>query len=86
MALTYNAGCEIVDMEFIQFHPSAIYTPTGEAYLVSEAVRGEGAHLLNQQGERFMVGKHELAELAPRDIVAQSIFQQMKEHHEDYVY
>jgi hypothetical protein len=73
-------------MEFIQFHPSAIYTPTGEAYLVSEAVRGEGAHLLNQQGERFMVGKHELAELAPRDIVAQSIFQQMKEHHEDYVY
>ena len=41
MALTYNAGCEIVDMEFIQFHPSAIYTPTGEAYLVSEAVRGE---------------------------------------------
>lgn len=86
LALTYNAGCEIVDMEFIQFHPSAIYTPTGEAYLVSEAVRGEGAHLLNQQGERFMVGKHELAELAPRDIVAQSIFQQMKEHHEDYVY
>ena len=65
-----------------RFHPSAIYTPTGEAYLVSEAVRGEGAHLLNQQGERFMVGKHELAELAPRDIVAQSIFQQMKEHHE----
>ena len=86
LALTYNAGCEIVDMEFIQFHPSAIYTPTGEAYLVSEAVRGEGAYLLNQQGERFMVGKHELAELAPRDIVAQSIFQQMKEHHEDYVY
>ena len=86
LALTYNAGCEIVDMEFIQFHPSAIYSPSGEAYLVSEAVRGEGAHLLNQQGERFMVGKHELAELAPRDIVAQSIFQQMKEHHEDYVY
>ena len=86
LALTYNAGCKIVDMEFIQFHPSAIYTPTGEAYLVSEAVRGEGAHLLNQQGERFMVGKHELAELAPRDIVAQSIFQQMKEHHQDYVY
>lgn len=86
LALAYIAGCEIEDMEFIQFHPSAIYVPTGETYLVSEAVRGEGAHLLNQQGERFMVGKHELAELAPRDIVAQCIFKQMQEHHEDFVY
>ncbi|WP_059025942.1 L-aspartate oxidase [Gabonibacter massiliensis] len=86
LALAYFAGCEIADMEFIQFHPSAIYTPTGEAYLVSEAVRGEGAHLLNQQGERFMVGKHELAELAPRDIVAQSIFEQMQKHHQEFVY
>jgi len=86
LALAHAAGCAIEDMEFIQFHPSAIYCPTGEAYLVSEAVRGEGAHLLNQAGKRFMVGKHELAELAPRDIVAQSIFQQMQERHEEFVY
>lgn len=86
LALAYTAGCEIEDMEFIQFHPTAMYTPTGEAYLVSEAVRGEGAHLLSLEGERFMVGKHELAELAPRDIVAQCIFHQMQEHGDEYVY
>ena len=86
LALAYAAGCEIEDMEFIQFHPTAIYTPTGEAFLVSEAVRGEGAHLLSQKGARFMEGKHELAELAPRDVVAQCIFRQMQENGEDFVY
>lgn len=86
LALAYRAGCLIEDMEFIQFHPTAMYIPTGDAYLVSEAVRGEGARLYNQQGERFMVGKHELAELAPRDIVAQCIYQQMQEHNQEYVY
>lgn len=86
LALAYGAGCVIEDMEFIQFHPTAMYTKTGEAFLVSEAVRGEGAYLLSQSGERFMVGKHELAELAPRDVVAQCIFRQMQEHGEEYVY
>ena len=86
LALAYRGGCLIEDMEFIQFHPTAMYTSTGEAYLVSEAVRGEGARLYNQQGERFMLGKHELAELAPRDVVAQCIYQQMQEHHQEYVY
>lgn len=86
LALAYRGGCLIEDMEFIQFHPTAMYTPTGEAYLVSEAVRGEGARLYNQQGERFMLGKHELAELAPRDVVAQCIYQQMQEHHQEFVY
>lgn len=86
LALAHSAGCEIEDMEFIQFHPTAIYSPTGEAFLVSEAVRGEGAHLLSQTGERFMLGKHELAELAPRDVVAQCIFRQMQEHNENFVY
>lgn len=86
LALAYLTGCKIADMEFVQFHPSAIYTPNGEAFLVSEAVRGEGARLLNQQGERFMEGKHELAELAPRDTVTQAIFEQMQKYDQDYVY
>ena len=77
LALAFNAGCEIADMEFIQFHPSAIYTESEEAFLISEAVRGEGAYLIDQNGERFMPAIHELAELAPRDIVAQSIYRQM---------
>ncbi|MDE6450775.1 MAG: L-aspartate oxidase, partial [Odoribacter sp.] len=86
LALAYNAGCEIADMEFIQFHPSAIYTDTEEAFLISEAVRGEGAHLINQNGERFMTTVHELAELAPRDIVAQSIYSQMRQYNQDFVW
>lgn len=86
LALAYEAGCEIADMEFIQFHPSAIYTRSEEAFLISEAVRGEGAHLINQQGERFMPAIHELAELAPRDIVAQSIYRQMQKYQQDFVW
>lgn len=86
LALAYNAGCEIADMEFIQFHPSAIYTDSEEAFLISEAVRGEGAHLINQNGERFMPAIHELAELAPRDIVAQSIYRQMIKYNQDFVW
>lgn len=86
LALAYNAGCEIADMEFIQFHPSAIYTDSEEAFLISEAVRGEGAHLINQNGERFMPAIHELAELAPRDIVAQSIYRQLIRYNQDFVW
>ena len=86
LALAYRAGCEIADMEFVQFHPSAIYTPNGEAYLVSEAVRGEGARLLNSKGERFMAGRHEMAELAPRDVVTRAIFEQMQLRGEEHVY
>ncbi len=78
IAMAYNAGCRIMDMEFIQFHPSALYIEDSpRAFLISEAVRGEGAHLLNKAGKRFMMPVHELAELAPRDIVARSIFKQM---------
>lgn len=86
LALAYNAGCEIADMEFIQFHPSAICTDSEEAFLISEAVRGEGAHLINQNGERFMPAIHELKELAPRDIVAQSIYSQMRKFNQDFVW
>lgn len=79
VAIAYKAGCRIVDMEFIQFHPSGLYRKDSfQAFLISEAVRGERAHLLDKNGKRFMVPIHELAELAPRDIVARSIFKQMK--------
>jgi len=83
--LAYKAGAEIADMEFIQFHPSSFYSKEGYTFLISEAVRGEGAHLLNSKGERFMLAIHPLAELAPRDIVARSIFDQMKQSKSNHV-
>ncbi|WP_373775888.1 L-aspartate oxidase [Porphyromonas loveana] len=86
IALCYQAGCEVRDMEFVQFHPTALYNPGGEAFLISEAVRGEGAHLYNSKGERFMQGVHELAELAPRDTVARQIFMEMRRLGDEYVY
>ena len=85
LAIAYNAGCRIVDMEFIQFHPSALYQESAKAILISEAVRGEGAHLLGKDGKRFMVPIHELAELAPRDIVARSIYKQMQKDNMPHV-
>lgn len=85
IALAYEAGCKIADMEFIQFHPTTLYTESGESYLISEAVRGEGAYLLNSAGERFMKKIHEKAELAPRDIVARSIYKEIKNQIEPYV-
>lgn len=86
IALAYEAGANIADIEFIQFHPSALYVPGKEAYLISEAVRGEGAWLLNKKGERFMKDIHPLAELAPRDVVAYNIFKQINESDSDYIY
>lgn len=86
IALAYKAGAPVADMEFIQFHPSSFYSETGETFLISEAVRGEGAYLVNHKGERFMKGIHELAELAPRDIVARSIFAQMRQNKESHVF
>lgn len=86
VAIAYKAGCRVLDMEFIQFHPSGLYLKDSpQAFLISEAVRGERAHLLNKAGKRFMVPIHELAELAPRDIVARSIFKQMKQDGMPYV-
>ncbi|MPQ46238.1 L-aspartate oxidase [Marinifilum sp. N1E240] len=85
IALGYSAGAEISDMEFIQFHPSSFYSNNGYTFLISEAVRGEGAHLLNSEGKRFMSSIHPLAELAPRDIVARSIFEQMQILGDDHV-
>ena len=86
VAIAYKAGCRILDMEFIQFHPSGLYLKdSSQAFLISEAVRGERAHLLGKDGKRFMVPIHELAELAPRDIVARSIFKQMRQDGMPYV-
>jgi L-aspartate oxidase len=75
-AIAHRAGARLADMEFVQFHPTALETPENPLALVSEAVRGEGAVLLNDAGERFMLKKHRLAELAPRDVVAREIFRQ----------
>lgn len=86
ISLAWEAGAQIADLEFVQFHPSALYVPGKEAYLISEAVRGEGAWLLNHKGERFMKGIHPLAELAPRDVVAYSIFRQIKKAEKKYIY
>ncbi len=75
-AIAHRAGVRLADMEFVQFHPTALETPENPLALISEAVRGEGAVLLNDAGVRFMVKKHRLAELAPRDIVARAIFRE----------
>ena len=73
IAMAYRAGAEICDMEFYQFHPTALALPEAPRFLLSEALRGEGAHLRNSEGDRFMPRYHELAELAPRDVVARAI-------------
>ena len=77
-AIAHRAGARLADMEFVQFHPTALDTPENPLQLVSEAVRGEGAILVNTAGERFMVKRHRLAELAPRDIVARAIFREQR--------
>ncbi len=77
-AIAYRAGATLADMEFVQFHPTALDTAENPLALVSEAVRGEGARLLNARLERFMPARHELAELAPRDVVARAIFREQQ--------
>jgi len=84
--LAYRAGAELMDMEFIQFHPTAFYSDSGETFLITEAVRGEGAHLVNRDGKRFMNKYHGLGELAPRDVVSKSIYNELKETGGKYVY
>ncbi len=73
VAMAYRAGAEISDMEFVQFHPTALYLKGAPRFLLSEALRGEGAYLRNLELKRFMPKYHEMAELAPRDVVARAI-------------
>lgn len=76
-AAAWRAGCEMIDMEFVQFHPTTLFLDGAPNFLISEAVRGEGGTLLNIRGERFMEKYHEKGELAPRDIVSRSIQNEM---------
>ncbi len=77
VAMAWRAGAKIVDMEFAQFHPTALYIAGAPRSLISEAVRGEGAKLVDRAGRRFMEHVHPLAELAPRDIVSRGIVEQL---------
>ncbi|MEH1017387.1 L-aspartate oxidase [Micromonospora sp. CPCC 206060] len=95
VALAMRAGAEVTDIEFVQFHPTALITPAGSGVpgagpaqqpLVSEALRGEGAHLVDADGKRFMLGQHELAELAPRDVVAKGIHRVLLATGADHVF
>lgn len=88
ISMAYRAGAVLSDMEFVQFHPTAFFTPANEGsrFLISEAVRGEGGILLNVNKDRFMYKYHEMGEIAPRDIVSRAIFSEMKETSSNHVY
>ncbi|BBH65098.1 L-aspartate oxidase [Actinoplanes sp. OR16] len=102
VALALRAGAEVTDVEFVQFHPTSFVSgevnpsrgdvgspprvSPAQRPLISEALRGEGAYLVDESGERFMVGQHELAELAPRDVVAKGIYRVLRATGADHVY
>ena len=89
VALALRAGATVADVEFVQFHPTSFVSAgvtSVQRPLISEALRGEGAHLVDEAGKRFMVGQHELAELAPRDVVAKGIHRVLRATGGDHVY
>ncbi len=86
MAMAFRAGAQLQDMEFVQFHPTALYLPSSPPFLLSEAMRGEGGQLRNNKGEVFMHRYHPLGALAPRDIVARAIWAEMAATRARHVY
>ena len=85
-AMAYRAGATLQDMEMVQFHPTTLYIAGSSRALITEAVRGEGAYLLDRNGKRFMPDYHPMAELAPRDVVSRSIVEQIRKTHFTHVY
>ncbi len=79
ISAAYRAGARVADMEFVQFHPTALYGHENPMFLLSEALRGEGAYIVDKDGHRFMEGVHPLAELAPRDVVVRAMAEKMRE-------
>jgi L-aspartate oxidase len=86
MAMAFRAGAELQDMEFVQFHPTALFLPSSPPFLLSEAMRGEGGQLRNSKGELFMHRYHAMGALAPRDIVARAIWAEMAATRARHVY